>query len=67
MNNEITWKNTLHSGNKAILKWYMKSFAELAVEIGYPYMVWNGRVYSVTQGDAYIEIADTGLLEEDLT
>ena len=55
---DITWKNTLNPS--FIIHGWKGAFLNRAVELGYPYYVWSGRVYHTLTGE------DTGIFEKDL-
>jgi len=59
-----TWRNTLQrfSGFGHILE-----HAEVALELGYPYILWNHRIYEVFQdADGYVCAEDVKLNIDDL-
>lgn len=57
---EISWKNTLNSDFLPNLGFWWNVFTEKANLLGYPYYVWNGRVYETKTHK------DTELLASDL-
>lgn len=57
------WQNTLQRNTMA----HMVTHAETALELGYPYILWNHRVYSVSQDpDGSIITKDMVLTIDDL-
>lgn len=65
---ELSWKNVLlnHSHNIR----HVSDMAQTAFLLGYGFMLWNGRIYSVfvdpENSTDYI-INDTGFLESDIS
>lgn len=59
-----TWQNTLRRFSAF---GHILEHAETALELGYPYILWNHRVYSVSQdADGEIEAVDMDLTIDDL-
>ena len=56
----ITFQNTLVQKHLSKCGWWHGKFAGVALDLGYPYYDWSGRVYDTKTGQ------DTGILTDDL-
>lgn len=62
---DISWRNVLVNRNHAIN--HVSDMAQTAFLLGYPLMLWNGRVYRVEEKDSTdYTITDTQFLEKDI-
>jgi len=59
-----TWKNTLH--NTGDVRHNISSLAAVAFALGYEYMLWNDRIYSVYFCHPVVEASDTGVTIDDM-
>lgn len=63
-----TWKNVLHKGNKDTRDpAHISEWSALALLVGYPYILWNDRIYYVWDADDSFPMAtDTGWTTDDV-
>ena len=65
VNEKPTWKNTIH--NDARNFGHISELSEIAYRLGYPYILWNDRVYKVHADNlGYAWEHDTGLTIKDI-
>jgi len=57
-----TWANTLNPNNLITLWGHISTFAEVGKKAGYPFILWNDRIYALIDNRA----EDTGLTIADL-
>lgn len=59
--NSPTWRNTFESEHRRY--GYIGAAVLAALDAGYQYLHWNGRIYKIFQN---LEVVDTGLVTVDL-
>lgn len=62
---DISWRNVLVNRNHTIN--HVSDMAQTTLMLGYPLMLWNGRIYRVEEKDSTdYTIIDTQFLETDI-
>ena len=64
MTESPTWQNTLTDKIRGFGS--ISDFAAICHKLGYPYMCWNDRIYSVSKQTNIVKWVDTNLLMEDV-
>jgi hypothetical protein len=63
---DVSWKNVLVNHSHAIN--HVSDMAQTASLFGYPFMLWNGRVYAIPVVDSTdYGIIDTSYIESDIS
>lgn len=62
---DVSWRNVLNNHKHAIN--HISDMAQTAFLLGYPFMLWNGRVYAIPVVDyTDYDIIDTAYTESDI-
>ena len=62
---DVSWRNILVNKKHAIN--HISDMAQTALLLGYPFMLWNGRIYAIPVVDyTDYDIIDTSYIESDV-